>query len=107
MNAREPFGATLLRSGLARVYTEGTSSREGEYLRLQQHAQEEGIGLWSECSAEGHVEPGQECEPSYPDVCIPPPPPDLDCGEIPYRGFTVLPPDPHRFDGDRDGIGCE
>ena len=47
------------------------------------------------------------CDPSYPTVCIPPPPPDLDCGDIPYRNFTVLPPDPHRFDGDGDGIGCE
>jgi len=47
------------------------------------------------------------CDPSYPDVCIPPSPPDLDCGEIPYRNFKVLPPDPHRFDGDKDGIGCE
>jgi micrococcal nuclease len=40
-------------------------------------------------------------------VCIPPPPPDLDCPQIPYRNFTVLPPDPHRFDRDRDGVGCE
>jgi hypothetical protein len=47
------------------------------------------------------------CHPSYPTVCIPPPPPDLDCGDIPFRRFQVLPPDPHRFDGDRDGIGCE
>lgn len=47
------------------------------------------------------------CDPSYPTVCIPPPPPDLDCGDITYRNFTVLPPDPHRFDGDHDGIGCE
>jgi hypothetical protein len=47
------------------------------------------------------------CDPSYPDVCIAPPPPDLDCGEIPHRRFKVLPPDPHRFDGDHDGIGCE
>ena len=47
------------------------------------------------------------CDPSYPDVCIPPPPPDLDCRDIPYRRFRVLPPDPHRFDRDRDGIGCE
>ena len=36
-----------------------------------------------------------------------PPPPDLDCPDIPYRNFTVLPPDPHRFDADNDGIGCE
>ena len=51
------------------------------------------------------------CAPSYPDVCIPPPPPDLDCGQIPYRHFRVIynvpNPDPHRFDGDHDGIGCE
>lgn len=51
------------------------------------------------------------CAPSYPDVCIPPPPPDLDCGQIQYRNFRVIynvpSPDPHRFDGDRDGIGCE
>lgn len=47
------------------------------------------------------------CDPAYPTVCIPPPPPDLDCGDIPYRNFRVLPPDPHHFDGDGDGIGCE
>lgn len=47
------------------------------------------------------------CDPSYPDVCIPPLPPDLDCGEIQYRNFKVLPPDQHRFDGDKDGKDCE
>lgn len=47
------------------------------------------------------------CSPAYPTVCIPPKPPDLDCRDIPYRRFTVLPPDPHGFDGDGDGIGCE
>lgn len=48
-----------------------------------------------------------DCDPSYPDFCIPPPPPDLDCKDIPQKRFTVLQPDPHRFDGDKDGIGCE
>jgi len=47
------------------------------------------------------------CDPSYPDVCIPVYPPDLDCGEIQFANFKVLAPDPHRFDGDKDGIGCE
>lgn len=47
------------------------------------------------------------CSPSYPGVCIPPPPPDLDCGDISFRNFAVLPPDPHDFDTDNDGIGCE
>lgn len=47
------------------------------------------------------------CSPAYPDICIPPAPPDLDCGDIMERRFRVLQPDPHRFDGDKDGIGCE
>ncbi|HEY9909378.1 MAG TPA: hypothetical protein V6D18_17445 [Thermosynechococcaceae cyanobacterium] len=47
------------------------------------------------------------CDPSYPDFCIPPPPPDLDCKDIKQNNFRVLPPDPHRFDRDKDGIGCE
>jgi hypothetical protein len=46
------------------------------------------------------------CDPSYPTVCIPPPPPDLNCGDIEFRNFVVLQPDPHRFDGNNDGIGC-
>jgi endonuclease YncB( thermonuclease family) len=58
------------------------------------------------------VEPGRAaqagaCDAAYPDVCIPPPPPDLNCGDIADRRFTVLAPDPHNFDGDRDGVGCE
>ena len=50
---------------------------------------------------------GANCDPSYPDVCIPSPPPDLNCSDIPYRNFRVLPPDPHHFDGNHNGIGCE
>ena len=61
----------------------------------------------------------QRCDPAYGGVCIPPPPPDLDCREISERNFRVYRPgdidapsglrvfDPHRFDGDYDGIGCE
>jgi micrococcal nuclease len=47
------------------------------------------------------------CSPAYPTVCIAPPPPDLDCKDISFRRFKVLAPDPHNFDGDHDGIGCE
>ena len=47
------------------------------------------------------------CDPSYPTVCIPKYPPDLDCGEISFRRFQVTGSDPHGFDGDNDGIGCE
>jgi len=65
-----------------------------------------GSAAWSGCATPPPPPPGN-CDPSYPDVCIPPPPPDLDCSDIPYRNFRVLPPDPHHFDGDGDGIGCE
>jgi len=55
--------------------------------------------------------PSGNCHPSYPTVCIPPAPPDLDCAVIPFRNFQVrwdVPdPDPHGFDGDRDRVGCE
>lgn len=55
----------------------------------------------------------QRCHPSYPDFCIAPPPPDLDCGEIPANRkpfrvrHDVANADPHRFDRDRDGRACE
>jgi len=52
------------------------------------------------------VESVPECDESYPDVCIPPYPPDLDCGEIGYSNFKVVGDDPHGFDRDNDGIGC-
>lgn len=48
------------------------------------------------------------CDRSYtPFLCIPSPPPQLDCIDIPYRNFFVRPPDPHVFDGNGNGIGCE
>ena len=50
---------------------------------------------------------GGNCDPSYPGVCIPPPPPDLDCDDVSFNNFTVVGTDPHGFDGDDDGIGCE
>jgi micrococcal nuclease len=49
------------------------------------------------------------CDPSYPDLCVPSPPPDLDCSYVYDQGFghiTVLPPDPHNLDGNHDGVGC-
>lgn len=47
------------------------------------------------------------CDPSYPDVCIARTPPDLNCGDISFHNFKVVGSDPHGFDGDNDGIGCE
>jgi micrococcal nuclease len=50
---------------------------------------------------------GAKCDPAYPGVCIPPPPPDKDCGDVSFTNFKVKPADPHNFDSDSDGVGCE
>jgi micrococcal nuclease len=55
----------------------------------------------------GQTSSGGNCDPSYPTLCIPIGAPDLDCKDISARRFPVLPPDPMRFDGDHDGMGCE
>ena len=49
----------------------------------------------------------ENCDSSYPDVCIAPPPPDLNCGDVPYKNIKVVGGDPHGFDRDADGVGCE
>lgn len=66
-------------------------------------ARELGKGLWASATPS----PALSCDAAYPDVCIPSPPPDLECSDITFRNFRVLPPDPHRFDQDGDGLGCE
>jgi hypothetical protein len=61
-----------------------------------------------DCQDSGGGGGGGNCDPSYPDFCIPPPPPDLDCPDVaPRVNFTVIGDDPHGFDVDGDGIGCE
>jgi hypothetical protein len=47
------------------------------------------------------------CDESYPSVCIALYPPDLDCEDIVYSNFMVVGNDPHGFDIDNNGIGCE
>ncbi len=97
--------AVLVADGCAQVSTYPPDVKyTDQFLDLQRMAREQGRGLWGLLSVAPTV---GDCDPSYPDVCLPPPPPDLDCGEIPYRRFKVLEPDPHGFDRDRDGVGCE
>jgi hypothetical protein len=52
-------------------------------------------------------EDGEDCDNSYPDECIPPPPPVLECSNISEDDFEVRGSDPHGFDDDNDGMGCE
>ncbi len=52
-------------------------------------------------------EESSNCDPSYPDVCKRPNPPDLDCGDIPHRDFRVVGSDPHGSMRTTTGVGCE
>ncbi len=104
----DPYGRVL-----AVVYCRGMNANaamisSGHAVTYRAFCSQSEFGgeAWTGCSSPPPPAPGN-CDPAYPDVCIPPPPPDLDCKDIPYRNFRVLPPDPHRFDIDADGIGCE
>ena len=112
---------SLVRNGFASVSTYPPDVACSEsFIEAQRESRENQRGLWAPTKApfipavpvvpvpgNPGIVPGGNCSPSYPGVCIPPPPPDLDCKDVPYRRFQVLPPDPHNFDGDGDGIGCE
>ncbi len=121
---------TLVRTGAATVwFFDGDRGRyAATLLAAARAARKARRGLWGACphavwnpfgpatTGPGSTQPrsatprravGGACDESYPTVCIPPLPPDLDCADIRYRRFRVLPPDPHHFDGGGDGVGCE
>jgi micrococcal nuclease len=112
----------LVRRGAASVwFFEGDRGRYADrLLAAARRAKAARQGLWGVCpgtrldpeegvdtSARPAKTSGGRCDPSYPGICIPPPPPDLDCADVPYRDFRVVGRDPHHFDGGGDGIGCE
>lgn len=47
------------------------------------------------------------CDPNYAGACIPPVPPDLDCGDVSATDFASVGSDPHGFDSEGDGLACE
>jgi len=97
----------LVREGLARAVTYPPDVAFARlFLEAQREARQNARGLWAVRAFPVETSTAA-CDPSCPDICLPPPPPDLDCGDIPVRGFRVLPPDPHNLDADGDGVGCE
>lgn len=107
--------AAMVRDGYASAFTVPPNvAHADQFVTLQREAREAGRGLWGGCDESGGAAGTQPapasaaCDPSYADVCIAPPPPDLDCGDVPYRSFRVEGSDhPHGFDRDGDGVGCD
>jgi len=82
------------------------------FSSAERNARSQELGLWAPLpillpTQPTVLETSGNCDPAYPDICLHPSPPDLDCKDIQFRRFRVLQPDPHNFDRDQDGIGCE
>lgn len=135
--AGQSVNLQLVAEGHAVVYREylsGCRETEAAFLAAEDQARSRRVAFWSQAqpimpwewrqgirgTTEAAPEPvaaapepgapaagGKNCDPAYPGVCIPPAPPDLDCKDVSFRRFEVRPPDPHGFDGDGDGVGCE
>ena len=123
LKGQQNVNLTLVARGAASVwFYEGVRGRyAGQLMSAARAARAAKRGLWKSCpgarldplravdtgtaKSSGSGSAGG-CDASYPDTCIPPPPPDLDCADV-RRKVRVRPPDPHRLDGDRDGWGCE
>lgn len=116
--------AELLRQGFAQLttYPPDVKYADAVFLAAQDSARTAGLGLWGAPPTPVPTpvpapiaplvpQPPSDCEPSYPDFCLAVGSANLDCADVQWRRFTVrwdVPnPDPHRFDGEGDGIGCE
>ncbi|MDX2097877.1 MAG: thermonuclease family protein [Leptolyngbyaceae cyanobacterium bins.59] len=121
---KQSIGLQMVKEGHAVVYPqylENCADTQQQYQAAEAQAKRARLNFWKQArplmpwdfrrggteTATPSTTPRSNCSPAYPDVCIPPAPPDLDCNQISFRRFRVLPPDPHNFDGDRNGIGCE
>ncbi|MDQ3767385.1 MAG: thermonuclease family protein [Actinomycetota bacterium] len=124
------FNKTLVARGYAHVTTYPPNVKYVErFLTAQQSARGADRGLWGDCS---HGQVGDDgggdaaptgggrrseestpssgngrCDLNYSGVCIPTPPPDIDCPDAGAEGFSSIGSDPHGFDSDGDGIACE
>jgi endonuclease YncB( thermonuclease family) len=110
-------------------YQEVKGKYAAELLLAAEEAQANKVGLWGACvsavlnpsagistgssidsDSQVLIVPGDgNCDPNYKG-CIPPFPPDLDCGNIRAMGLAPvyrIGGDPHRLDRDGDGVGCE
>ena len=118
------YNQKMIQDGYAHEYTYQVPYQlQRKFQAAERQAREQGRGFWSPSTCSGDTTqpadapepevPGPvrdgNCDPSYPDFCIPPieQAGDLDCKDVDGNNFTVRPPDPHGFDGNDDGTGCE
>lgn len=122
----------LVATGYAKVYIyRGNPFRHVEvFQEAETQARRLSIGLWGEpCLGDttkrdpstipppsnatpaplvgAPTAPSQSgCDSNYTGSCVPTYPPDVDCADV-SGSVTVVGRDPHRLDGNGDGVGCE
>ena len=74
----------LVSEGLGEAWTRG-----GQHRDLLVGLEPNGVGCFRSQTPPQYTQ--AECHPAYPDTCIPPPPPDLNCGEIRTGGSRRWP----------------
>ncbi|WP_458208905.1 thermonuclease family protein [Haladaptatus sp. NG-SE-30] len=111
----ENFNHRLLTDGYARLY-ESSFSKQSDFESAEAHAQQDNVGVWNfeRTTPTSTTETTAESSDGGDGVNIPPPPSDgdYDCSsfDTQEQAQAVLdddPSDPHRLDGDDDGIACE
>jgi micrococcal nuclease len=116
------FNRVLVERGFAQVTIFPPDDKYAGRLRAaEDRAKRADNGAWGTCPyfgapATGGTGDGPDsnesvaagnCDPNYQGACIPRYPPDLDCSEVSASGFQSTGSDPHGFDDDADGTGCE
>lgn len=101
-------GLRLIKSGLAIARYDsrdgyGYHPREPFYVGADRSSPD--VGCPKPATLVGGRSGGGSCAAGY-DPCIPPYPPDLDCGDL-DGPIAVTGPDPHGLDADGDGWACE
>lgn len=102
------FNERLLSQGYARLY-ESSFSRRSEFARVEAEARASGVGLWGFDGEAATATPSTDRDDELPPR---PPDGDYDCSDFEtqdqaQRVLDEDPSDPHRLDGDDDGVACE
>jgi endonuclease YncB( thermonuclease family) len=116
----------LINNGWAEDVDYGDRLYDDQFKEATAFAQRHDLGVWGLCGEFGLPipkptevpavpteapyepptnDPGTGCDPNY-SPCVPDVSYDLDCGDIGFS-VTVIGSDPHGFDRDGDGYGCE
>lgn len=106
-------GLTLIEEGLAIARYDsrdgyGFHTREPVYIEAEQTSVRQDCAEVAPEPAQPEPavpQPGADCDPNYT-PCVPPYPPDINCSDISFP-VRVIGSDPHGFDADGDGFGCE